>query len=199
MERSKITRTDQGSDRRWRVAVLDTQASSRTRLIAAAREGGVDISVAGVPRPDIVALIRQTRCDAVLLSPDEPDAATPTLGAELSRPVVLCSEDTSSATVRAAQHIGAMAFLVKPIRPDQVVPTLALAITRFREMQLLRRSLAERKVIERAKGRLMVLHGATEEDAFRWLRRRAMDTRSRIAEVARAVLHSGVASHAQGA
>jgi len=48
--------------------------------------------------------------------------------------------------------------------------------------------LEERKLIERPKGRLMALEGLAEDDAFRWLRRRAMDTRSRIAEVARQVL-----------
>jgi response regulator NasT len=170
------------------VAVLDADAPSRARLVSTAAVVGVEIGVAGLPRPDVGPLIRQTGCDAVLLGLDVPDDLTLRLPTEDGCPVVLCSENTGPDMVSTAQQIGAMAFLVKPIRTEQIVPTLALAISRYRERQSLRRALAERKVIERAKGRLMVLQGGTEEDAFRWLRRRAMDTRSRMADVARHVL-----------
>jgi AmiR/NasT family two-component response regulator len=92
--------------------------------------------------------------------------------------------------MRIAHRVRAMAFLIRPIRPDQLEPTIALAVARFREARVLSRSLEERKVIERAKGRLMALHAMTEDAAFRWLRERAMDTRRRIADVARQVLAS---------
>src|SRR5215470_10843722 len=90
--------------------------------------------------------------------------------------------------IRSTYSIGAMAFLVKPIRREQMAPTLALATSLFREGQFLRRALAERKIIEQAKGRLMERQRTTEDAAFRWLRRRAMDTRTRLADVARDVL-----------
>ena len=183
--------------RRWRVAVLDPHAASRARLVGTAAEVGVEVGVAGLPRPDVVPLIRQTGCDVVLLGLDVPDGSTLPIATEVGCPVVLCSENTGGDMVSAAQRIGAMAFLVKPIRTEQIVPTLALAVSRFKEGQSLRRSLAERKVIERAKGRLMALQATTEEDAFRWLRRRAMDTRLRIIDVARDVLSASDRSHAQ--
>jgi len=85
---------------------------------------------------------------------------------------------------------------LKPVRREQVMPTLAIAAALFREAQLLRRALAERKIIERAKGKLMERQRTTEDAAFRWLRRRAMDTRTRIADVAREVL-AAADDHAQ--
>src|SRR5262245_42732295 len=188
MRSSHINATDPGSRRRWRVAVLDPHGASHARLVGAAADGGVEVRVAGVPGPDVVPLIRKTDCDAVFIVLGVYDDLLPEFAIEIGRPVVVCSEDTTADMVRRAMRIGAMAFLVEPIRAEQIVPTLALAITRFEEVQCLRRALAERKIIERAKGRLMALHGATEEDAFRWLRRRAMDTRSRLADVARDVL-----------
>src|SRR5262245_59680610 len=97
--------------------------------------------------------------------------------------------------MRTAQRVKAMAFLVRPIRPDLLEPTIALAVARFGEQRLLSRSLEERKVIERAKGRLMVVHDMTEDAAFRWLRGRAMNTRRRIADVAHQVLASSSQSH----
>jgi response regulator NasT len=90
--------------------------------------------------------------------------------------------------IGTARQMDAMAFLVRPIRAEQIAPTIALAVARFRDRQVLRRALEERKLIERAKGRLMALHGVTEDDAFRWLRRRSMDTRLRMADIARQVL-----------
>jgi response regulator NasT len=87
-----------------------------------------------------------------------------------------------------------MAFLVQPIQPSQLAPTLELAVARFSDARVLRCALEERKIIERAKGRLMMLHGTTEEDAFRWLRRRAMTTRRRMADVARDVLGTSVSA-----
>jgi response regulator NasT len=63
-----------------------------------------------------------------------------------------------------------------------------LAVARFEEMKRLRRRLADRAVIERAKGRVMATLGLAEDDAFRLLRNRAMDTRSTLGEVARDVI-----------
>jgi response regulator NasT len=124
----------------------------------------------------------------VLLGLEVPDPPPLPLAVEVGCPFVLCTENTGVDMVSAAQRLGAMAFLVRPIRAEQIVPTLALAVSRFRESEVLRRSLAERKLIERAKGRVMARHGLTEDAAFRWMRGRAMDTRTRIADVARQVL-----------
>src|SRR5215467_9434195 len=173
---------------RFRVAVLDTHEDSRTQLVNAVAETGIEVCVEGPLRQNVAALIHQTGCDAALLGIDDPAAAKIRLAPEIDCPVVPCSANTGSDMVVAAQKLGALAFLVKPIRPEQVMPTLALATSLFREGQLLRRALAERKVIEQAKGRLMEQQRATEDAAFGWLRRRAMDTRTRLADVARDVL-----------
>jgi len=81
-----------------------------------------------------------------------------------------------------------MAYLLKPLRPAELAPALDLAVARFREARDLRQSLEDRKVIERAKGRLMEREALTEEAAFRRLRRAAMDSRRSLAEIARALL-----------
>jgi len=174
--------------RQFRVAVLDAQVESRTRLVNTVAETGIEVCVEGPLRQNVAVLIHQTGCDAALLGIDDPSGAEIPLAPEIDCPLVLCSANTGSDMVVAAQKLGAMAFLVKPIRPEQVMATLALATSLFREGQLLRRALAERKVIEQAKGRLMEQLRSTEDAAFRWLRRRAMDTRTRLADVARDVL-----------
>ena len=95
--------------------------------------------------------------------------------------------------MKVAARAGVAAFLVAPLQPAQLAPTLDLAVARFGDREVLRRKLAERKVIERAKGRLMTVARLSEDDAFRWLRTRAMQTRSTLADVAHTVLGDGAA------
>jgi response regulator NasT len=83
-----------------------------------------------------------------------------------------------------------MAYLLKPLRPAELAPTLDLAVARFGETQRLRQILEERKVIERAKGRLMDRLNLSEDEAFRRLRRAAMNSRRPMVEIARALLVS---------
>jgi len=82
-----------------------------------------------------------------------------------------------------------------PVSAKRVKPVLDVAIARFKEVQGLRAELAktkaslgERKVIERAKGLLMQQRGLSEDDAFRALRKLAMDKNQRLVEVAQALL-----------
>jgi response regulator NasT len=81
-----------------------------------------------------------------------------------------------------------MGFLLKPLRRGQLAPTLDLAVARFHEARRLRRALEDRKVIERAKGRLMDREGLGEDEAYRRLRTTAMNTRRPMVEVALRVL-----------
>jgi AmiR/NasT family two-component response regulator len=89
-----------------------------------------------------------------------------------------------------AQAPGVMGVLLRPLRPEELGPTLDIAVARFRELRRLRRALADRPVIEQAKARLMTREGLSEPAAFGWLRRRAMERRVRIGDVARSVLES---------
>src|SRR5262245_47297189 len=86
-------------------------------------------------------------------------------------------------------------YLLKPIDPYQLGPTVELAKARFDEISQLRdendrlqKSLESRKVIERAKGVLMRRHRWTEADAFRRLQRAAMNRRTTMADLARQIL-----------
>ncbi len=83
-----------------------------------------------------------------------------------------------------------MSYLLKPLRAAELAPVLDLAVARFNETRALRRSLEERKIIERAKGRLMARYQLSEDDAFRRLRRAAMDSRRPMIDIAKALLVS---------
>ncbi len=111
------------------------------------------------------------------------------------RPIVLFTDDEDTANMDAALEAGVSAYIVDGLQAERVKPVLDVALARFRrERRLLdalsdtRRQLAERKLVERAKGILMAKGGLSEEQAYRKLRGMAMDKKLRLAEVAQRVL-----------
>ena len=81
-----------------------------------------------------------------------------------------------------------MGFMLKPLRAAEVAPTLDLALARFRDLRRMQQARAERPLVDQAKGKLMSDRQWSEAEAFRWLRKQAMDSRRRLGDVARAVL-----------
>ncbi len=111
------------------------------------------------------------------------------------RPVVVFSEDASQGPMQQALKAGVSAYVIAGLQPQRLTPVLQVAIARFEQDRALREQLgeaqaqlSERKLIERAKGILMDEVGLTEEQAFRHLRKLAMDRGQRIAQVAERII-----------
>lgn len=180
-------------DPRWRVAILDDHERSRAALRAAIWAAGGEVAGEAVRCADAIAMVRRVSPDVAVCAAGLPDGD----GVEAARqlieadcPVVLFTSHTRQDLVDRARAAGVMAYLLKPLRSAELAPVLDLAVARFRETLALRRSLEERKVIERAKGRLMARYQLSEDDAFRRLRRAAMDSRRPMVDIARALLVS---------
>jgi response regulator NasT len=179
---------------RWRVAVVDDHEPSRADVRAAVSAAGGEVTGEATRAADALALVTRTRPDVALFAVGLPDgdgvAAAAAVTNATGCPVVLFTSHTRDELVARAQAAGVMAYLLKPLRPAELAPVLDLAVARFAETRQLRRTLEERKVIERAKGRLMDRLDLSEEEAFRRLRRAAMNSRRPMVEIARALLVS---------
>lgn len=86
-------------------------------------------------------------------------------------------------------------WLAHPVKPFELISAICVAYTHFKEVQELkkqnedlRRNLAERKVIEQAKGVLMRREKMGESQAYRHLQKRSMDLRMRMAAFAKRVI-----------
>lgn len=111
------------------------------------------------------------------------------------RPIVLFTNDNDTTHVKAAVAAGVSAYIVAGLSPDRIRPILEVAMARFEHEQDLRSELADarseladRKVIDRAKGLLMQRQQLSEQAAFERLRKAAMDKGLRIGEVAQRML-----------
>jgi len=109
---------------------------------------------------------------------------------------VAITADRDQELVKRASEEHVLAYLVKPVEDYQLAPAILVARARFQELRelsaenaSLRQSLANRKIIERAKGVLMKRYRWTEAEAFRRLQRGAMNRRTTMVELAQDVLN----------
>lgn len=113
----------------------------------------------------------------------------------VGRPIAMFVDRSDSASIEAAVEAGVSAYVVDGLKKERVKPILDMAVSRFNAFSRLRReladaksALAERKVIERAKGILMKTRGMSEEDAFAMLRQTAMNEKKKMSEIAQSVV-----------
>jgi response regulator NasT len=179
---------------RWRVAIIDDHERSRAAARAAVWAAGGQVVGESMRSCGALDLVGRCRPDVAIIAVGLSDGDGVSAAAEVTAtagcPVVLLTSRTGEDIVARARSAGVMGYLLKPLRPAELPPALDLAIARFHEARRLRQALEDRKLIERAKGALMARFTLTEDEAFRRLRRAAMDSRRPMVEIARALLVS---------
>jgi response regulator NasT len=157
-------------------------------VCAEARDGAEAVELARTLRPDIAVL------DVKMPTLDGIEAARRIL-AERSMPIVMLTAYNDEELVRRAAKTGVFAYLVKPFRANELLPTIETAVARHQELSALREettrladALAARKAIERAKGLLMKREGISEEQAFARLRRASQASGQPMKAIAEAIV-----------
>lgn len=165
----------------------------RIRLL----EDGYNILAALPPDADLERQIAQLQPDVIIVDAQSEAALQKVVAAtaDARRPIVCFTDNRDRNKMHAAMEAGVSAYVVAGISAERVAEVLDVAIARFEVDQKLRNELseartklAERKVIERAKGFLMERHHCTEDEAYRKLRRLAMDKNLKLSEVAQRML-----------
>lgn len=159
-------------------------------VVGIARSGSEAVSMALRLRPDLIIMdIRMPEMDGT-------EAAT-RIHDQMAVPIIMLTAYADRETIRRAEAAGALAYLVKPVSENEFPPAINIALARFREIQALRtqvtdleESLEARKLIERAKGILMQRLGLNERDAYERLRQRARDKRTKMKDIAQAIIEA---------
>jgi response regulator NasT len=183
-----------------RIAVADDEADMRDwfkRILP--KLGHEVVSVAENGR-ELIEHCRTLQPDLVITDVKMPDMdgieAAQAICRERTLPIILVSAYHDPELIERAETEHVLAYLVKPIGQAALQPAIALAVRRFGELQLLRQeaadlrqTLADRRVIEQAKGVLMkVVVGLDERGAFRRLQELASERNQKLMEAAQAVL-----------
>jgi response regulator NasT len=114
---------------------------------------------------------------------------------QVPRPVVMFVDRSDVDATAGALEAGVAAYIVDGYNPKRMSSILTVAAQRFALTQNLRKDLdkakadlAARKTIDRAKGVLMASRNLSEDDAYKALRKHAMDTGRPIHAVAADIL-----------
>ncbi|HEX2830795.1 MAG TPA: ANTAR domain-containing protein [Burkholderiales bacterium] len=167
-----------------RAALSSTSYRVAGELSDAARLG----AEVGRVAPDVIIACTQTPSAAVL-------DALRSLAAAAPRPVVMFATDPRREVIRRTVEAGVAAYVVDGWSHARVGAIIEAAIARFdayeslkRELRTTQDKLAERKIVEKAKGLVMQQRGVSEDQAYSSLRKMAMDQNLTLAEVARRVV-----------
>ena len=181
--------------------LVDEQIERAARVREALADDGCEVICVLNSALDLYEQVRQCAPDVIIIDTDSPSRDViehiSLISRDQPRPIVMFAADREGETIRCAIRAGVTAYVVDGLTTERIQPILNVAIERFGAEQSLKRELAdakgalmERKLIERAKGIIMSQAGVAEDEAFRRLRKFAMDRGIKMAEAAQQIIGS---------
>jgi len=158
------------------------------RVLGEAEDGRQALSLARTLRPDLLIL------DIMMPQMDGLDAAR-IVRAEGLGAVMLLTGYAEEDMIARADAAGVLAYLRKPFRTEELGPSIAIALGRYRERQALetdvedlKEKMEARKIVGRAKAILMERHQLTEREAFYRIQAQSQTLQKPASEIARAII-----------
>jgi response regulator NasT len=184
---------------RLTVAIVDANQVRSAILEDGLRAAGLESVTVVAQTGDLLRRLADLDPDVVIIDLENPSRDVLEqmfqVSRAVARPVAMFVDQSDTAMMEAAIDAGVSAYIVDGLKGERVKSIVDLAITRFNafsrlqsELQAVRTELADRKVIERAKGILMKTRRLKEEEAYALLRKTAMDQNRKLADIARSVL-----------
>jgi len=182
-----------------RVVVAEDEPLIRLDIVESLTDAGYEgVGEAG-DGETAVRLVEELTPDVVVMDVKMPEMDGITAAEKIMESrtcaVVMLTAFSQRELVERASEAGAMAYVVKPFTPSDLLPALEIAISRFNEIVSLESEITDmterfetRKRVDRAKGLLQSKMGLTEPEAFRWIQKTSMDRRLTMREVADAVI-----------
>jgi response regulator NasT len=182
-----------------RISIADDEADMRDFLEKMLPRCGHQVVSIAETGQQLIDHCRQVLPDLVITDIKMPDLdgieASTQINQERPVPVILVSAYHDPALIERAEGNHVSGYLVKPIGFSDLQPAIAVAVKRFSELQSLRsenadlkQALADRKVIEQAKGILMKVAGVDEKEAHRRLQVLSADLNKKLVEAAQQVI-----------
>lgn len=182
-----------------RCLVVEDETLIRLDIIETLRDAGYDVVGEATNGDEAIERAAQLDPDLIVMDVKMPGTdgitAAEKILAEQSPAIVMLTAFSQRDLVVRARDAGAMAYVVKPFTPADLIPAIEIAICRRaqinsleNEVETLAEQFETRKRVDRAKGLLQEKMGLTEPEAFRWIQKTSMNRRLTMREVADAVI-----------
>ncbi|MDO5700345.1 MAG: response regulator [Bowdeniella nasicola] len=183
----------------YRVVVAEDEPLIRLDIVESLTDAGHEVVGEAGDGQKAVELVTELEPDVVIMDVKMPEMDGITAADRIMKDricaVVMLTAFSQTELVERARDAGAMAYVVKPFNPSDLLPAIEIAVSRFHEIRSLESEVADladrfetRKRVDRAKGLLMSKMGLTEPESFRWIQKTSMDRRLTMREVADAVI-----------
>jgi len=181
------------------ILLIDQIAKRAEPLEDALKALGHQVVVRPPGKYAIYKMVETFQPDVVIVDADSPDRDTledvSVTSDKYPRPIIFFADDEDDEVIRQSIKAGVSAYIVDGLQPGRVKTLLNVAISRFEEHQRLkgelkktRNELADRKIVDKAKGLLMKHKQCDEEAAFSAMRKMAMNKNVKLAEIAQDVI-----------
>ena len=188
---------------RTKILIAEDEAIIRLDLKESLEAEGYEVVGETGRGDEVIELVRSLEPDLVILDIKMPGMtgiqAAEIITEEGLAAVILLTAFSQQDLVEQASNAGVLAYLVKPFQRSDLVPSIELALGRFKEITflkeektLLENNLESRKVIDRAKGMLTDKYGLKESDAYRYIQKKAMAERTTMKDIAESILAEAV-------
>jgi two-component system, response regulator / RNA-binding antiterminator len=180
--------------------MLIDEAVERSHSIADLLES-IDCEIVAMvsPENDLLAQVEMHQPDMVIIDIDLPDRDMlenlRSVQSCMPKPMLMFSKDEDGGTIRRAVRAGVSAYVVDGIKSARVKPIIEAAIATFDQYQLLqkqldvtRSELDKRNKVERAKSILMKQRNIDDKEAYKLIRKTAMDQRHKVEEIAERII-----------
>lgn len=182
-----------------RVLLVNDTEKPIGELREALQAAGYEVLTEVATAATLLKTVESQQPDAVIIDVDSPSRDTleqlAVMHHHAPRPVVMFSADSDDQLIRAVVRAGVTAYVVDGLTPARLAPILQVALARFEHQSQIRRKLgdaqqqlADRKLIDRAKGLLVEKRGMSESDAYATLRQLAMKQSRKMVDVARQII-----------
>ena len=185
-----------------RVLIIDAHSERTEPLAQALASAGFVVAGVVGESEDIYEAVRSLQPDAILIDADSPSRDTleglAVLGQRFPRPILMLSESADTEMVRDAARMGISTYAVDGISPVLLRSLVEVTMAHFQnqrslagELQEAQQALHDRRIIDKAKYRLVRDMRMTEEEAYHQLRRMAMERGMKLADLARLLAERG--------
>ena len=182
-----------------RVLIVDDESLIRMDLRDIIESCGHEVVAEGTNGVKALALCKKYKPDIILMDVKMPELdgieAARQIGFHHEAPVVLLTSYSQQDLIDKARESGVYGYLIKPVREEQLVPTLEMALGRYKsdaqlreKMAELEQSLEDRKIIQKGTGILMELYSISEAEAYNRIRTLSMNKQISIIETCNLII-----------